>query len=243
MSQTSNRANEEREPHATAIRASRLGGRRRSRFSPIWMVHNVSVARDPRLTLIFFIVLGLIGLGEATPYDLKARVAASIGNFWSVPHSALYAEPDRLAAEGLLKVEQEPHGLRRKRYTITASGREVLDEWRARPAPSLPEIRDESLLKLFFGADPRAIAGAQRDAHRQKLAAYEERAAQDDGSEPRGPWRTLAAGIAHEREWVRYWSELAEAEPDRAAPGGEALPPEAGQGNGERAGVLGGRSR
>lgn len=207
------------------------------------MVHNVSVARDPRLTPTSFIVLGLIELGEATPYDLKTRVAASIGNFWSVPHSALYAEPDRLAAEGLLTVEQEPHGLRRKRYAITASGRKALDEWRDRPAPSLPEIRDESLLKLFFGAHPRAIAGVQRDAHREKLAAYEDRAGQDDGSEPRGPWRTLAAGIAHEREWVRFWSELADAEPGRTAQGDEVSPPEAGQGNGERAGVLGGRSR
>lgn len=165
---------------------------------------------NPRLTPTSYIVLGLIELGEATPYDLKARVAASVGNFWSVPHSALYAEPDRLAAGGYLTVDQEPDGLRRKRYEITAAGRAALDEWRAGPAPRLPEIRDESLLKLFFGADPRAIAATQRDAHREKLRAYEQRAGEDDGSDPRGPWRTLAAGIAHEREWVRYWSELAE---------------------------------
>jgi PadR family transcriptional regulator AphA len=167
---------------------------------------------NPRLTPTSYIVLGLLELGEATPYDLKTRAASSIGNFWSVPHSALYAEPDRLTAAGYLTVEQEPDGLRRKRYSITASGRAALDEWRSRPSPSLPQIRDESLLKLFFGADPRAIAAIQRDAHREKLAAYEARARDDDGSPPRGPWRTLAAGIAHEREWVRYWSELADGE-------------------------------
>jgi DNA-binding PadR family transcriptional regulator len=166
--------------------------------------------RNPRLTPTSYIVLGLIELGEATPYDLKNRVAVSIGNFWSVPHSALYAEPDRLAAAGYLTVEQEREGRRRKRYSITASGRAALDEWRSLPAPRLPEIRDESLLKLFFGADPRSIAAAQRDAHREKLAAYETRAREDDGAPPRGPWRTLAAGIAHEHEWVRYWSELAD---------------------------------
>jgi PadR family transcriptional regulator, regulatory protein AphA len=168
------------------------------------------MARNPRLTPTSFIVLGFIELGEATPYDLKARAARSIGNFWSVPHSALYAEPERLVAGGYLTVDQEPDGLRRKRYAITDSGRAALDEWRSSAAPSLPEIRDESLLKLFFEADPRVIAAAQRDAHREKLSGYEERAREDDGSPPRGPWRTLEAGIAHEREWVRYWSKLAD---------------------------------
>jgi PadR family transcriptional regulator AphA len=170
------------------------------------------MARKPRLTPTSFIVLGLLEWGEATPYDLKSRASASIGNFWSVPHSALYAEPDRLVSGGYLTVDQEPRGLRRKRYAITDSGRAALEEWRASPSPSLPEIRDESLLKLFFDAAPSEIATAQRDAHREKLARYEERAREDDGSPPRGPWRTLEAGIAHEREWVRYWSKLADPE-------------------------------
>ena len=45
---------------------------------------------------------GLVGqAGEATPYDLKQIVAATIGNFFSIPHSQLYAEPERLAKAGL----------------------------------------------------------------------------------------------------------------------------------------------
>ena len=172
------------------------------------------MARKPRLTPTSFVVLGLLEHGEATPYELKTRVAASIGNFWSIPHSALYAEPDRLVAGGYLTREQERGGLRRKRYALTDAGRAALDEWRRAPTPSLPEIRDESLLRLFFGADPAAIAAVQLDAHRAKLAAYERRASEDTGEPPRGPWLTLRAGIAHEREWVRYWSELAN--PDSA---------------------------
>jgi len=165
---------------------------------------------NPRLTPTSFVVLGLLEHGNATPYELKARVAASIGNFWSIPHSALYAEPDRLVRGGHLTVEQERGGLRRKRYALTATGRGALDEWRRAATAALPEIRDESLLRLFFGADPAATAAVQLDAHRAKLAAYEERESEDTGAPPRGPWLTLQAGIAHEREWVRFWSQLAD---------------------------------
>jgi Virulence activator alpha C-term len=58
-------------------------------------------------------------------------------------------------------------------------------------------MRDLSLLKLHLGADPATLAPAQLEAHKRKLAAYERRRAQD-------PWLTLDAGIAHEREWVRF---------------------------------------
>ncbi len=162
------------------------------------------------LTPTSFIVLGLVARqGSATPYELKQVVAASVGNFWSVPHSQLYAEPDRLAAAGYLAREQESGGLRRKRYSLTDRGRAALERWLGSPSPQLPELRDESLLKLFFDADPRALAAARRDAHRAKLEEYERRAELDDGTGPRGPWHALAAGVGHEREWVRFWSALA----------------------------------
>ncbi len=164
------------------------------------------------LTPTSYIVLGLVEhSGGATPYELKRMVAASVGNFWTVPHSQLYTEPERLAGAGHLEREQEPAGRRRKRYALTARGREALDRWRAAPGPvdALPELRDPALLKLFFGADAATFAGPQRDAHAEKLAGYELQAARDPGTGPRGPWLALAAGIAHEREWVRYWAELA----------------------------------
>jgi len=157
-----------------------------------------------------FIVLGLLAHGAATPYELKQAIAASIGNFWSVPHSQLYAEPDRLTEAGYLIRRQEESGLRRKRYSLTESGRAALEEWLATPTAELPELRDESLLKLFLGARPDSFAAAQRDAHRVKLEEYERVAAMDDGSGPRGPRHALEAGIRHEREWVRFWSELGE---------------------------------
>ena len=167
-----------------------------------------------RLTSTSYIVLGLLELaGEATPYDLKQLVAASIGNFWSVPHSQLYAEPQRLAEAGYLVERREQGGRHRRLYSLTEPGREALVAWRAEPTGELPELRDLGLLKLFFGAEQRVIAEARLKAHRAKLIAYEERRRLDTGEGPRGPWRALDAGIGHEREWLRFWTELIEESP------------------------------
>ncbi len=68
---------------------------------------------------------------------------------------------------------------------------------------------DPALLKLLFGGDRATFAAAQRDAHAEKLAACEAQAAHDSGAEPRGSRLAPCAGIAHEREWVRFWEELA----------------------------------
>jgi len=156
------------------------------------------------LTPTSFIVLGLVErLGEGTPYDLKTMVAASIGNFWSVPHSALYAEPERLARAGYLSERRETEGRRRKLYSLTEQGQRVLHDWLDAPTDELPELRDPGLLKLFFGADVTALASHRLQAHRRKLAEYEARATADK------PPLTLRAGLGHEREWVRFWSELA----------------------------------
>ena len=119
------------------------------------------------------IVLGLLEFGDATPYDLKTRVAGSVGSFWSVPHSALYAEPERLAKAGLVAERREQGGRRRREFSITAAGRRALEAWRAEPEAGLAELRDPALLKVFFGADPARMAAAQLAAHQAKLAHYE----------------------------------------------------------------------
>jgi PadR family transcriptional regulator AphA len=164
--------------------------------------------QETNLTPTSFIVLGFIELsGTASPYDLKQRLEATVGNFWSVPHSQVYAEPARLAKAGYLTVRQQRGGRRRKEYSLTTKGRKTLQEWRNETPEGLPELRDLSLLKLFFGADPDRLASAQVEAHREKLTTYESLLEADTGRGPRGPWRALEAGIAHEREWIRFWSQ------------------------------------
>jgi PadR family transcriptional regulator, regulatory protein AphA len=162
--------------------------------------------QEPRLTPTSYIVLGMIEMaGEATPYDLKRGVSVSLGNFWSLQHAQLYSEPERLAKAGYLKERREEGGRRRRHYSITRKGRDVLAEWRDTPPDKLFEIRDLGLLKLFFGADPAMVADAQLEAHKRKLAELETYKRLDFGEEPRGPWLTLDAGIRHEHTAIEYW--------------------------------------
>jgi PadR family transcriptional regulator, regulatory protein AphA len=162
------------------------------------------------LTPTSHIVLGLLSMfGEATPYDLKRMVSATVGQFWTMPHSQLYAEPARLARAGYVTENQEQDGRRRKLYNLTDRGREALEGWLGVLTPEPYVLRDLALLKLFFGADTRELAEAQLETHQRKLAEYEALAARDTGEGQRGPWLALDLGTRHERETVRFWAEQA----------------------------------
>ncbi len=171
------------------------------------------MSNEIRLTPTSYIVLGLLErAGEGTPYDLKQYVALALGDFWSVPHAQLYSEPERLAKAGYLSERREEGGRRRKHYKVTAKGREALGEWVAEPTDEMAELRDPALLKLFFGADPKALAKAQLPAHRERLARYEEMQKLSGllgGEIPDGMRLSLEIGVTFEREAVRWWSRLA----------------------------------
>ena len=92
--------------------------------------------------------------------------AATIGNFFSIPHSQLYAEPDRLAGGGYLSVRREEGGRRRKHYTLTARGRKALDEWLEAPTDEMYELRDPGLLKLAMGSDATGTGAGSATAAR-----------------------------------------------------------------------------
>ena len=162
--------------------------------------------QDLRLTSISFIVLGFVDwAGEATPYRLKQLVASSVGNFWTLQHAQLYSEPERLAAAGYLTEERERSGRRRKHYAITEKGRRALEQWRSEPTDEIAELRAPALLKLFFGADPVELAKVQVEAHRRKLAEYEQIRDTMPDNVPAGPRLALDAGIASEREQIGWW--------------------------------------
>jgi PadR family transcriptional regulator AphA len=163
-----------------------------------------------RLTPTSYVVLGLIEAMEpATPYDLKLAARQGVSNLWALPHTQLYSESARLAAHGLLLEERERTGRRRRIYRISDAGREALDTWRAEGAATTWELRDAGLLKLFFGADPVALAATQLAAHRERLAEYEA-LAEGAAALPDGMRLALESGIGHEREYVRYWTAVAE---------------------------------
>jgi DNA-binding PadR family transcriptional regulator len=167
------------------------------------------MSTNVRLSGTSYVVLGLVELCQpATPYDLKQFARISVFKFWSVPHTQIYAECARLAEAGLLSEERERTGRRRRVYRLAAPGRRALDAWRADPATGPIELRDPGLLKLFFGADPAAVAGAQLEVHEVQLRAYEELHETLGAEMTPGMRLALEAGMGHEREFIRFWKEL-----------------------------------
>lgn len=169
--------------------------------------------REAVLTATSYIVLGLLErTGAASVYDLKQAVGLSVGNFWSVPHSQLYREAERLERSALIEGRDDPSpgGRPRRLLSLTTAGQRALDDWRAdTQVERMAELRDMGLLKLFFGADPKRLARTRLAAHRRQLASYEERLSAIGAGPPTGPRLTLEAGVGHEREWVRFWERLA----------------------------------
>jgi len=170
------------------------------------------MADEIELTPTSYIVLGLLSVaGQATPYDLKQMVSATVGHFWSLPHSQVYAEPTRLARAGYATEQQEPDGRRRKLYTLTDRGRAAFKDWLAVPTPELYALRDLALLKLFFGADAHDLAEVQLETHRRRLTEYQTLSDQLTKDAPAGARLALDLGIRHERETVAFWTEHARA--------------------------------
>lgn len=169
---------------------------------------NLSAPDEIELTTTSHLVLGLLAMADqATPYDLKQMVSGTVGHFWSLPHSQLYAEPARLARAGYLAEHQEPAGRRRKLYTLTERGQQALDRWLSNLTPELYALRDLALLKLFFGADVHRLAEVQLETHRRRLTEYEVLYSYMTESAPVGPKLALDLGIRHERETVKFWAE------------------------------------
>jgi PadR family transcriptional regulator AphA len=161
------------------------------------------------LSPVSYLVLGLIAqAGGATPYELK-QMAGSISGLWSLRHDQVYREPERLAGQGLLDEEREATGRRRRRFRINAAGRKALREWLAAPTTDFTELRDAGLLQLFLGAEPAPLAARQLEIHEERLREYEELERAMPPETPEGVRLSLRAGLGHEREWVRFWRELA----------------------------------
>jgi PadR family transcriptional regulator AphA len=170
-----------------------------------------------RLSTTSYVVLGTIGLrGPSTPYDLKRAVGHSVGYFWSFPHAQLYSEPARLETMGLLELETEETGRRRKIYSITEPGRQALRDWLGSPTDEHFEMRDIAELKLFFnelGDDHNvgALAREQIKQLKERIAVYEQMQRRF-GEDPRVARRmiTLRLGLEMEHAALRFWKSVAE---------------------------------
>jgi DNA-binding PadR family transcriptional regulator len=167
-------------------------------------------SKPTRLTTTSYALLALLDhLGEGTSYEIKQALEYSIENFWQVPHTTAYEEPARLAAGGYLSARQEKGGRRRRVYVLTDTGRAALREWAADPAAAPPQLRDEGLLKVFAGADPRPLHGPRVAWHQAKLAelqGYLDAARKAEGVA--GVERTLVTGVHYHQKMLELLASM-----------------------------------
>ncbi len=121
------------------------------------------------------VILGLLAWQPHTGYEIKQATDRSTRFFWGASYGQIYPELRRLETAGLVGSREEPRGrVPRRIYTLTKAGRRALDAWLGETDETY-EVRDEGLLKLFFGD---LMPTEQRlDLVRRRRAWYEESAA------------------------------------------------------------------
>ena len=98
-----------------------------------------------------YVVLGMVGLGARSGYEVKQMVGQSIRFFWTISPVQIYPSLERLEQAGYITGRADPRGRRQRRvYEITPAGQQALRDWLRQAAPMPFELRDLGLVKLFF---------------------------------------------------------------------------------------------
>lgn len=120
------------------------------------------------------VILGLLARGARTGYEIKQITDRSTRFFWGASYGQIYPELRRLEAGGLVRSFDEPRGkVRRRAHVLTAAGESALHDW-LREETDILEIRNEGLLRLFFGA---LLEPSELDALAERRARWFEEAA------------------------------------------------------------------
>jgi DNA-binding PadR family transcriptional regulator len=130
--------------------------------------------------MLKFILLGFLDYGQMTGYELKQTIDNSTGHFWHAHHSQIYTTLRQMEKDGLVTSEfaNADDALRRRVYTLTESGRNVLIEWLDTPMEEMQPLKEEFLVRLFFSGkrDPEKVLeelAIQQKLHQSMDKVYE----------------------------------------------------------------------
>lgn len=149
-------------------------------------------------------ILGLLGLGESSGYDLSKNVEAGVGMFWSPARSGIYAVLPRLVEKGYatgraIAQERRPD---KHVYRITDEGHEALRRWIEAGPPEPDPAYNPFLLRVYFGAETTpSVVAAHIEARKREA---EERIALLRELRP-GADAVGAAGSGRYRRIVLDW--------------------------------------
>ncbi len=119
---------------------------------------------------LLYLLLARLTIEPQSGYDLTQWIARAAHHYWAADHSSIYPALAKLQRQGYVMFEMQPseRGPKRKVYSITEMGRQVLLEWVSLP-PAEPEIRDEQMVKsLCYDLVPASVAIAQLQATRDR---------------------------------------------------------------------------
>lgn len=164
-----------------------------------------------------FAILGILGMGPRSGYDIKKLTDLSTRHFWAENYGNLYPTLKRLEGAGFVTGERRPGDGKpdRKVYTITGAGRGVLRGWLETPAEAT-QPRNELLLKLFLGRQaPFEVNRAHLERFRAEqdelIATYrgvERWLESEQAGDPNLPYWLLTLSYGrHQAEALWRWSE------------------------------------
>lgn len=167
-----------------------------------------------------YAILGMLYDKPRSGYEIIQRMSESTAHFWQESDASIYPMLKKLEAEDKLQVHHERTGKRKRAmFEITASGKKEFAAWMALPAQ--PEnVRNELLLKLFFGATGskesliKLLEAKLKHSKKikQTFASIEKNLATVDDKNPHKPfWQmTLKNGILQNKASLAWLKESLE---------------------------------
>ena len=127
-----------------------------------------------------YVVLGMIATGRRSGYAMSRTAKEATRHFWAMSDGQIYPQLKSLSEEGYIDGERETQGGReRVVYSLTAKGRDALDDWLNSGERAHYELRDEGLLRLFFAEELsvdqlRGQVETMRRRHRRAIEHLED---------------------------------------------------------------------
>ncbi|HVV67704.1 MAG TPA: PadR family transcriptional regulator [Patescibacteria group bacterium] len=122
-----------------------------------------------------YTVLGMLALSDHTGYEIVKMIESSTNYFWSESEGQIYPALALCVKEKLATCKEETsQKIQRikKIYSITTKGRNELSNW-LKKEPQATLVRNELLLKLFFGKNMEAKDNLHHVIHSQKALEEE----------------------------------------------------------------------
>lgn len=167
-----------------------------------------------------YAILAALFNESCSGYDLVKRFNKSVECFWSASHQQIYKalakleEDEHISSE---KIEQENRP-NKKLYTVTESGRQLLQEWIGKSEEESAPPKSELLVKLSVGhAVPTETLLTMLETyyhqHRERLRSYQAVARQyaqapQMSRESQFHYLALRAGIRQQLAWVAWCEEV-----------------------------------